>query len=469
MPEIADLTAVELLQHYRRKTLSPVEVARDALARKAKHEPAINAFCGGDEETTLAMARASETRWSRGEPCGPVDGVPTTVKDNIAVKGWTNFKGSAVTSKAPADEDAPAVARLREAGAVFIGKTCMPEFGWKGLGDSPLTGITRNPWKLDRTPGGSSSGAAACAALNIGCIHIGTDGAGSIRIPAAFTGVFGIKASYGRVPAHPISVMGFLAHVGPLTRTVEDAALALGVIGRPDKRDMTAMTAPPPDYRIGLADGVRGLRIGWSPRLGYVRELDAEVEESAAKAALRFAELGATVEASDPGFQDPLDTLTTLWSAGAALALEPFTGEQRTLIDPGLVEAAEFGARISGAQYADAFLYQRNALAGTMANYHERFDLLLTPTLATSAFEAGRLTPPDGRFGTDWTRWTPYTYPFNITQQPAATVPCGFTADGLPIGLQIVGPYGADALVLRAARAFEAAFGWEKLSEARVG
>lgn len=467
MAQIADLTAVELLQHYRRKALSPVEVARDALARKALHEPAINAFCGGAEEDALVMARASEARWSKGEPCGPLDGVPATIKDNIAVKGWTNFKGSAVTSKAPADEDAPAVARMREAGAVFLGKTCMPEFGWKGLGDSPLTGITRNPWKLDRTPGGSSSGGAACAALNIGCIHLGTDGAGSIRIPGAFTGVFGIKASYGRVPAHPISVMGFLAHVGPLTRTVEDAALALSVIAQPDHRDMTAMTAPPPDYRIGLADGVRGLRIAWSPRLGYVKTVDSDVARLTETAARRFAELGATVEEADPGFTDPLETLVTLWSAGAALALAPFGAEERARMDPGLVAVAEHGAKVGGPAYADAFLYQRNALATRMAEFHTRYDLLLTPTLATTAFEAGRLTPADGRFGDDWIAWTPFSYPFNITQQPAATVPCGLSDEGLPVGLQIVGPYGSDALVLRAARAFEAAFGWETISAPR--
>ncbi len=469
MTAIADLSATELLQHYRRKALSPVEVARDALARRDRFEPMVNAFCGGDDATVLASARASEARWAAGTPCGPLDGVPATVKDNIAVAGWTNFRGSAVTSREPAAEDAPAVARLREAGAVILGKTCMPEFGWKGLGDSPATGNTRNPWKTGRTPGGSSSGAVACAALNIGCIHLGTDGAGSIRIPGAFAGVFGIKASYGRVPAAPISTMGFLAHIGPLTRTVEDAALALGVIGQPDARDMTAMTAPPPDYRIGLADGVRGLRIAWSPRLGYVKLVDADVAALAEAAAHRFAALGAHVEEADPAFTDPLEILETLWSAGAALALQPFSAEKRRRMDPGLVRVAEQGEAETGARYVDAFLYGRTRIAQAMAAFHARYDLLLTPTLATAAFEAGRETPADGRFGDDWTAWTPFTYPFNISQQPAATVPCGLTPDGLPAGLQIVGPFGADALVLRAARAFEAAHPFARLSEPRAG
>jgi aspartyl-tRNA(Asn)/glutamyl-tRNA(Gln) amidotransferase subunit A len=467
MTDIADLSAVELIQHYRRGALSPLEVVRDALARKERFQPAVNAFCGGDDATVLAQARESEARWAKGQPCGPLDGVPVTIKDNIQVKGWTNFKGSAVTPREPVEEDAPVVARLREAGAVFLGKTCMPEFGWKGLGDSPLTGNTRNPWNTGRTPGGSSSGAAACAALNVGCIHIGTDGAGSIRIPAAFCGVYGIKASYGRVPAWPISVMGFLAHIGPLTRRVEDAALALSVIGQPDARDMTAMIEPPPDYRIGLADGVRGLRVAYSPRLGYVKTVDPDIEALVREAAHRFAELGAHVEEVDPGFADPLETLTTLWSAGAAVAMAPFES-QRERIDPGLMRVVEHGKTVTGPAYAEAFLYQRNALATRMAAFHEKYDLLLTPALATEAFEAGRETPADGRYGEDWPAWTPFTYPFNITQQPAATVPCGLTSAGLPAGLQIVGAFGADALVLRASRAYEAAFPWKALREPKV-
>ncbi len=465
--DIASLSAVELARLYRSGALSPVEAVRDALARAERFEPAVNAFVSRDEATTLAEARASEARWREGRLLGPLDGVPVTIKDNIAVRGWTNHRGSAVTPRDLMTEDAPVVARLREGGAVFLGKTTMPEYGWKGVGDSPLSGVTRNPWNTATGPGGSSAGAAVCAALNVGCVHIGTDGAGSIRIPAAFSGVFGIKSTYGRVPAYPVSTMGFLAHVGPLTRTVEDAAIALSVIGQPDSRDMTAFREPPPDYRIGLADGVRGLRIAWSPTLGYVDKVHPEIAALTARAAHVFADLGAVVEKADPGFSDPLDTLTTLWSAGAALALRPFTPEQRSRMDPGLVAVAEMGERQPASAYVEALLFARNALAGAMAAFHRTYDLLLTPTLPLPAFEAGRNTPADGSYGEDWAAWTPFTYPFNITQQPAASVPCGITQTGLPAGLQIVGPYGADALVLRAARAFEAAMPFATLEAPR--
>ena len=213
---------------------------------------------------------------------------------------------------------------------------------------------------------------------------------------------------------------------------------------------------------------MRGLRIAWSPRLGHVKTLDAEIERLSAARRRRFEELGAVVEEVDPGIPDPLETLTTLWTAGAALALQPFGPEERARMDPGLVEAARHGERLSAAAYVDAFLNAAERRAARMAEFHQRYDLLLTPTLATEAFEVGRLTPADGRFGEDWTAWTPYTYPFNISQQPAASVPCGLTAAGLPAGLQIVGPFGSDALVLRAARAYEALAGWETLSSPRA-
>ena len=252
-------------------------------------------------------------------------------------------------------EDAPAVARLREAGAVILGKTTLPEFGWIGACHSPLTGITRNPWKLDRTPGGSSGGAACAALLNLGHLHIGTDGAGSIRIPSAFTGVFGIKPSFGRVPAYPASPFSILAHTGPLTRSVADAALMLSVIGRPDERDMTAWNTPAPDYRVGLDDGVRGLRIAWSPRLGYVKKVHPDVEAATAKAAQAFADLGAIVEEADPGFPDPYEMIMTLWGAVSASLVNAASASDRAKMDPGFLQIAEWGQKYSLADYLTAF------------------------------------------------------------------------------------------------------------------
>ena len=258
MTDISQLSAADLLRLYRRREVSPVEVTRDALDRIAKFEPQIDAFVLVDEDGALAAARASEARWAKDEPKGLVDGLPVTIKDIIDVKGKPTRKGSLTTATTPAQHDAPAVARLHKQGAVILGKTTTPEFGWIGVCHSPLTGITRNPWNLTRTTGGSSGGAAAAALLNLGVLHLGTDGAGSVRIPSAFSGTFGIKPSYGRVPAYPASAFTVLAHQGPLTRTVTDAALMLSVIGQPDMRDTTAWNTPAPDYRIGLEDGVRG-------------------------------------------------------------------------------------------------------------------------------------------------------------------------------------------------------------------
>jgi aspartyl-tRNA(Asn)/glutamyl-tRNA(Gln) amidotransferase subunit A len=456
MPDIKSLTAADLLRLYRKRELSPVEVTRDQLDRIETFQPVINAFIVVDRDGALKAAQASEARWLKGEPVSPADGLGATVKDNIWLKDFPSRRGSLTSDPAPMKADAPAVARLREAGAVILGKTCLPEFGWIGATHSPLTGITRNPWKLDRTPGGSSGGAAAAALLNLGHLHIGTDGAGSIRIPAAFTGVFGIKPSYGRVAAFPASPFSILAHVGPLTRSVADAALMLSVIGGPDERDMTAWNTPTPDYRVGLDDGVRGLRVAWSPRLGYVQKLNPEVEAATAKAAQTFSDLGAIVEEADPGFVEPDELIMTLWGAVSAMIVAAAPQSDRAKMDPGFLKMAEMGQKYSLADYLAAYV-ARQDLAIAMARFHEKYDLLLTPQMPLPAIEAGRVTPADGSYGDNWINWSPYTYPFNLTQQPAASVPCGFSSDGLPIGLQIVGPARQDHLVLRAARAFESA------------
>ena len=464
--DIAQVSAAELLQAYRRRELSPVDVTRDALARIERVQPRINAFVVVDAERALADARASEARWAKAEPQGLVDGLPTTVKDNIDVAGLPTRKGSLTTSAAPASADAPAVARLREQGAVFLGKTTLPEWGWIGVCHSPLTGITRNPWHNERTTGGSSGGAAAAALLNLGVLHLGTDGAGSIRIPSAFTGVFGIKPSYGRVPTYPASPFGPLAHQGPLTRTVSDAALMLSVIGGPDARDATAWNMPSPDFRVGLTEGVRGLRIAWSPRLAYVKTIHAEAEQAAEKAAQLFADLGAHVEAADPAFAEPIEIISTIWYGVAAAIVGAVSPADHEKMDPGFRRLGEIGRRTTLADYLAAHA-RRAELTQAMLRFHERYDLLLTPQMPLPAFEAGRVTPADGRFGEDWIGWSPYTYPFNLTQQPAASVPCGFSKDGLPLALQIVGPPRGDAMVLRAARAFESARPFEVLEEPR--
>jgi aspartyl-tRNA(Asn)/glutamyl-tRNA(Gln) amidotransferase subunit A len=448
------LSAAELVDLYRARKLSPVEATQAALARITAHNPRLNAFCLIDADGALATARASEARWMQGTPLGRVDGVPASVKDLLITKGWPTLRGSKVVDpRQPWAEDAPSVARLREAGAVLLGKTTTPEFGWKGVTDSPLTGITRNPWDPGKTPGGSSGGAAVAAACGMGALHLGTDGGGSIRIPAGFTGIVGLKQSYGRVPASPLSPFGTLAHIGPMTRTVADAALMLSVITKPDPRDWYALPYDGRDYLDGLEDGVRGWRIAFSPSLGG-RHVEPEVARLVGAAAAAFRDLGATVEELDPDIGPEVGrTFTNHWYPGAANALSAYGPEQRAQMDPGLTEIAATGAKLPLLDYLAA-VRDREQLGVRMNRFHETWDLLLTPTLPLAAFAVG-LEIPVKNDGSHWPDWTPFTYPFNLTRQPAVSVPCGLTSAGLPVGLQIVGPSYGDAAVLRAARAFE--------------
>jgi aspartyl-tRNA(Asn)/glutamyl-tRNA(Gln) amidotransferase subunit A len=450
--DIAYASATELLDRYRRKTLSPVEVARMLFDRLDALQPKLNAFCVVDRDGALAAAVAAEQRWFKGEPGGPLDGVPVTIKDLVLMRGFPTRRGSRLTDPAPDAEDGPATARLREAGAVILGKTTTPEFGWKALGDSPLTGITRNPWHLDRTPGGSSAGAAASCAAGIGPLHVGSDGAGSIRIPSAFSGIFGLKPSFGRVPAYPLSPMGLLSHVGPMTRSVADAALMLNVLSRPDDRDPYALPPDGRDWRDRLDDGVRGWRIGYSADLGYAK-VDPDIAAAVEAAARQFESLGAVVEPVAPPFASPREALLTLWAAGAARILAGFPAERRGEVDPGMAATAVLGETIGAVDWLGADL-ARTALALRMAEFHRRYDLLLTPMMPIPALPVAHdLNDPASE--RHWIDWSPFSYPFNMTRQPAATIPCGLTTAGLPIGLQIVGPLYADDRVLRAARAFE--------------
>jgi aspartyl-tRNA(Asn)/glutamyl-tRNA(Gln) amidotransferase subunit A len=305
---------------------------------------------------------------------------------------------------------------------------------------------------LGHTTGGSSAGAAAACAAGIAPLHVGSDGAGSIRIPSAFTGIFGIKATFGRVPAYPPSPMGLLSNVGPMAREVRDAAAMLNVLARPDHRDPYSLPADGRDFLAGIDDGVRGLRIAYSADLGYAK-VDPEIAAACAGAAGQFTALGGEVEDVGQIFESPRDHLLTLWYAGAARLLAAFPAEKHALCDPGLVAIAAAGARISGADHVGADM-ARTALGARMAEFHRRYDLLLTPMMPVVALPVGQdLNDPANE--TSWIDWSPFSYPFNMTRQPAASIPCGLTRAGLPIGLQIVGPLYREDLVLRAARAFE--------------
>ncbi|RRO20496.1 amidase [Saccharopolyspora rhizosphaerae] len=462
--EPAELPATELLAAYAAGTLSPVEATQAVLKRIDDHDTTLNAYCLLDPDAALHAARASEDRWHRGQPAGRLDGVPTSIKDLFLTRGWPTLRGSRTTDPdQPWSEDAPAVAHLRAENAVLVGKTTTPELAWKGVTDSPRHGTTRNPHNPTRTAGGSSGGAAAAVAAGMGPLALGSDGGGSVRIPASFCGIATIKPTYGRIPLYPASPFGTLSHAGPMATTVTDTALMLDVLARPDVRDWSVLAPPPDSFLDHLGGGVAGMRIAVSSDLGFGTPVDPQVSRALEHAARTFADLGAHVEHADPGITDPVDDFHVLWAAGAAKATEHLTDDQRALLDPGLAEICRQGLTYSAQDYLEA-TNTRMKLGQRTGAFHQTYDLLLTPTVPIAAFEAGRESPTDGH---RWTSWTPFTYPFNMTQQPAASIPCGHTDDGLPIGLQIIAPRHADATILRAAHAYEQAHPWPRATTPR--
>ncbi|WP_063732597.1 amidase [Streptomyces sp. RTd22] len=455
MTDLHDLTAVQLLERYGSGDLSPVEATRAALDRIEQIQPSVNAYSRVDGEEALRQAEESAERWRRGEPAGLLDGVPVSVKDILLMRGGPTLRGSrTVRTEGPWDEDAPAVARMRDHGAVFLGKTTTPEFGWKGVTDNPVDGVTGNPYDPGRTAGGSSGGSAAAVALGAGPLSLGTDGGGSVRIPASFCGIFALKPTYGRVPIYPASAFGTLAHVGPMTRDAADSALLMDVITGPDWRDWSQLGPLGGTFREAISAGggsIDGLRVAYSPTMGGAATVDPEVAAAVRRAVDLLAGLGAVVEEIDPGIEDPVEAFHTLWFSGAARVVQPLGQEQWELLDPGLREVCAQGAAYSALDYLAA-VDVRMALGHAMGRFHSAYDLLVTPTLPITAFEAG-VEVPEGSGHTRWTGWTPFTYPFNMTQQPAASVPCGVSGAGLPIGVQLVGARHADAVVLRVAHA----------------
>jgi aspartyl-tRNA(Asn)/glutamyl-tRNA(Gln) amidotransferase subunit A len=457
--ELALLSALELRAAYRARRASPVEVVDAVLRRIERINPALNAFCLVLADEARRQAREAEAALGRGDPLGPLHGVPVSIKDMVITKGIRTTFGSAIYASYVPAEDPPMVERLRVAGAIVVGKTTTPEFGYKGATDSPLLGVSRNPWSPAHNPGGSSGGAAIAAATGCGPFHSGGDGGGSIRIPGAFCGVFGIKSSYGLVPAYPASAVGTLAHLGPLTWTVRDGALMLQVIAGRDDRDPTSLDGPVPDLVSACDAGVRGARVAWSPTLGYAT-VDPEVARLTAAAARHFEALGCHVEQVERVCEDPFEPWAVHFNGGLAGRLSPYLGEWRSRMSPSLVTRLEEASRLTAVDVFEAAA-RRATYTESMRAFMDRFDLLLTPTLPVPAFAAGAEVPagfPPERH----LQWGAFTYPFNLTGQPAATVPCGFTEAGLPVGLQIVGRRLADTTVLAAAAAFEAIQPWAR-------
>src|SRR5712691_11566019 len=462
MPEdLAYLSATRLLELYRAKELSPVAVVSETLARLERYEGALNAFVLYDPESALAAARESEARWQKGAPQGLLDGVPIALKDTLLTRGWPRLVGSrTIDPNQPWREDAPVTARLRAEGAVFFGKTTTPEFGWKGATDSPLSGVTRNPWNRERTPGGSSGGSAVAVTAGICPLAVGTDAGGSIRIPASFCGIFGLKPTFGRVAAYPQGAFGDVAHVGPMTRNVDDAALMLDAIKGPDSRDWFSLPDDAVAYRERVREGsqdkfLRGKRVALSPTLGYAEPAPA-VRAAVERAARVFAELGAVVEAADPFAESPMPIFETLALGGFWALLRAQAPEAVALMDPALVAMCRRGERVTQEQYVEA-VAKRVALGQSLRQFFDRYDLLLSPTMPIPAAYADPRDDNVPSASNPWS-WVVYTYPFNLTKNPSASIPCGF-ADGLPLGLMITGPLFADLAVLQACQAYEDAAG----------
>ncbi len=458
--ELCLLSACELATVIRDKTVSPVEVTQAVLNRIERLNPSLNAFCTSMADSALEAARAAEADVVRGKQLGPLHGVPVSIKDNLYVKGVRTTFGSQLLKDFVPDKDAPIVERLRNAGAVIIGRTNSPEFGWKGVTDNLVFGATRNPWNLELTPGGSSGGGSAAVASGLGPIGMGTDGGGSLRIPASFCGLVGHKPSFGRVPHYPGISVGSLRHVGGMTRTVSDAALLLDVVAGPDERDQCSLPATDVEYVTEIDRGIEQVRAAYSLDLGY-GQVDSEVAESCARGAQRLTEAGAVVEQIDLDWADPYECWKVFFYGGSTARLRDSFAEQGHLLDPGLRAAVEEGMKLSAAEFTRA-LTARNEFWLQVCRVFDTYDLLVTPTLAVPPFRVGQnnADPFPGQQLGDL-QWTGFTYPFNLTGQPATSVPSGWTTSNLPIGMQIIGRRFDDSLVLRAARAWEQIQPWK--------
>ena len=447
------LSAEDLLALYARRVLDPVEVLQSVTERVARLNSGINAFAAMNPKA-LIQAGESAARWRIGRPLGPLDGVPVTVKDLVDVAGMPTRRGSRLTDATPVAEDAPSVVGLKAAGAVILGKTTTTEYGWKSPGDCPLHGITRNPWNPNFTPGGSSSGAAAACAAGFGALHVGTDAGGSIRIPAAWCGVVGLKPSFGRVPQWPLGAFSAVAVAGPIARTVRDAALMLGAMARHDIRDPYALPDEPRNWLGGIEDGVAGLRVAVLRRPGFDAPIDWEGIAALEQAAQILTDAGAEVEETTVDLPDMRQIFGRIWGVALARVVAGVPVTRRQMLDPGLLDVAARNSNLSAIDMMDADAMRLTA-AHAMARLHQSYDLVLTPTVPNAAPMVE--LPIGDPMEALWTKWAPWTFAWNLTRQPAISVPMGFHGNGLPRSVQLAAPLYRDDLVLKAARVLELA------------
>lgn len=453
MAELSYLSAAEVAALYRLKRLSPVELVTATLANIDRHNARLNVYRVVDHEAALECARESEQRWTTGHPLSPADGIPFGVKDLLLARGHSTLFGSCARVPDPdTSVDAPAVARLREAGCIFLGKTTTSEFGWKGTADSPLTGITRNAHNDAYTSGGSSGGAGAGAAAGMGIFQLGTDGGGSVRIPASFNGVFGFKATFGRVPAWPAGPMMTLSNVGVLTRTVSDGAAMLDIITKPDPRDWYALPPGPLDFTGRLDQDVAGKKFGLY--LGAPgAAVDPEVKAAVRRLAGTIEHAGGVVENVSLPIDDLHEVFVSHWYAGAQHLVAQVPEERRSMIDTGLADAAAKGRALDVPAYYGA-TFTRQRVGERLQKIAREYALLITPTVPILPFEAGREWPANRAY-TSWLDWAGFLYPFNLSRQPAASLPVGRSSNGLPIGVQLIGALYDDENVVALARAIE--------------
>ena len=469
--EICRMDAVTLAKHIRSKKLSPVEVIDAVLARMEKLEPILHAFCTPTPELARRTAKKIEKDIMAGKPVGPLAGVPVGIKDLVCTKGIKTVSGSWAYADFVPDEDDVVVERLKDAGAVILGKTNVPEFGYSGVGHNPVFPTTRNPWNTDLTPGGSSAGSGAAVASGMGPFAIGSDGGGSVRIPSAHSGLYGMKASMGRVPLYPgvkderypgVSSWESLEHIGPMARTVADAALMLSIIAGPDDRDRHTLPKEEGfDWMKSLKGDLKGLKVAYTLDWGGYAPVDKRVRKIVTDAVKVFErDLGCKVEEANPGWSNPYEAFWGMVARETDLrgmrAMEKKLGEKMT---PHVRDFLK--TEWTAEQFTDAMV-QRKAVNNKMWRFMRKYDLLLTPTLSVPPFEVGIQGPTniDGKEVEPF-EWLHFTYPLNLTGQPAATVPAGWTDDGLPVGLQIIGRHLGDAMVLRASACFEAARPWK--------
>ena len=472
--EICFLSAHEMREKVRTQEITSQEITDIIIERIEKVNPIINAYCTPTFELARETARKADEAVKNDKKLGLLHGIPLSVKDETETRKIRTTYGSLLFENNVPREDEAVVRRIREAGCVILGKTNTPAFGYKGETDNRIFGVTKNPWNLERTPGGSSGGAATAVASGLGPIGLGSDGGGSIRIPSCFCGIYGLKSTFGRVPQNTMNLMGYLGtfvHKGPLVRNVTDAALVLDVIAGQDDSDRYSVPKPNFSYVEMLEDVPRDLKIGYSFDLGFAQALEPEVEKSVLDGIQKFEEFGWSIEKSKIKLRDPESTFSIIWSTGFAYTLGPYLETAEEKMDPGLIDLIKLGYKFSTKEIKIAEI-QREIIYQEICKVFKKFDVLITPTLACPAFELGKsevVEKGTGKTGiiingkqVSPEGWLPFTYPFNASGHPAASIPCGWTSDGLPIGMQIVGNRFDELMVLQVSKAYEDVNPWQE-------